>query len=98
MGRVDDPSDIPDRGGNPLPSVRLGAIGEGWGLFVARWDVWMLAAGLALICHAGVLGLVSALFGIDSAWRVGGFRMPFRPGGGGAVQTALAMAVNGFFL
>jgi hypothetical protein len=98
MGGEGDPIDIPYRGEHPRASVRLGAIGEGWGLFKARWDVWMLTAGLALICHAGVLGIVSALFGIESAWRMGGFRMPFRPGGGGAVHTALAMAINGFFL
>ena len=97
MGRVDDPIDIPYRGGSARASVRLGAIGEGWGLFQDQWGVWMLTAGLVLICNAGVLGLFSSLFDIDPPWSLGGFRMPMGSGGE-AVSMAVTMAVNGFFL
>ncbi len=97
MGGADDPIDIPYHGGTSRPSVRLGAIGEGWGLFQDQWGVWMLTAGLALVCNAGVLGLVSSLFGVHPPWRVGGFRMPMWSGGG-AISMAVTMAVNGFFL
>ncbi len=97
MGRVDDPIDIPYHGGTSRPSVRLGAIGEGWGLFQNQWGVWMLTAGLALLCHAGVLGLASSAFGVPVPEGLGGFRMSL-PSGGGAVAMAVTMAVNGFFL
>jgi hypothetical protein len=97
MGGVGDPLDIPYRGGVSRPSVRLGAIGEGWGLLQDQWGVWILATGLALLCHAGVLGLASSVFDIDVPDGLGGFRMSL-PSGGGAVAMALTLAVNGFFL
>ena len=97
MGGVDDPIDTPYRGGDSRPSVRLGAIGEGWGLFQDQWGVWMLTAGLALVCNAGVLSLVSSVFDIHPRLTMGGFRMPMRSGGG-AISMAVTMAVNGFFL
>ena len=97
MGGVDDPIDIPYHGGVARPSVRLGAIGEGWGLIQEQWGVWMLATGLALVCNAGVLSLLSSVFGIRPPLRMGGFWMPMWSGGG-AISMAVALAVNGFFL
>lgn len=97
MGMASHPKDWPDDRWSSFPIVRLGAIGDGWELFMSRWATWVLAAGLAMICHGAVLGFVSSLFGIDRPGGWGGFRMPLRPEGK-AVQVALAMAVNGFFL
>ena len=97
MGGVDDELDAAYRGKSSPPSVRLGAIGEGWGLFQDQWGVWVLTAGLALICHAGILGLASSAFGVHVQDALGWFRMS-APSGGGAVAMALTMAVNGFFL
>jgi len=77
--------------------VRLGAIGEGWGLFQDQWGVWMLTVGIALVCHAGVLGLASSALGVLIPDALGWFRMS-SPSGGGAVAMALTMAVNGLFL
>lgn len=97
MGGVDDPIDIPYQVGRARPSVRIGSIGEGWGLFQDQWGVWMLATGLALVCNAGVLSVLSSVFGIRPPPRMGGFWMPMWSGGG-AISMAVAMAVNGFFL
>jgi hypothetical protein len=79
------------------PTVRLGAIGEGWDLFLRRWPTWTLTTLIVIGCYYVATGLTFAFFRLPRPGGAGGFRILLTPQGS-VVHAMLTMIVTGFFL
>jgi hypothetical protein len=67
MGVVDDGMDGIDAMGGAhrgTPLVRFSAIGQGWGLLLQRWPMWVLTVLIVMVCYSALSGVVVALFGV----------------------------------
>jgi hypothetical protein len=97
MGVVDDELDGIGRP-SPAPAlVRFSAIGEGWGLIMQRWPMWVLTVLIVMVCNSALGGLVFSLFGVPMRGGRGIFWLGLSPGGR-ALQSVLTAVVNGVFL
>jgi hypothetical protein len=79
MGMMDDEMDAM-RGGFPhRPLVRFEAIGEGWGLLMQRWPLWLLTVLIVLIGYSVVGGMIYSLFRVKPIGGPGAFWIGLSP-------------------
>jgi hypothetical protein len=97
MGFVDDETDVTGRPYRARPRVRFSAIGEGWGLLIQRWPMWVLTALIVLVCNSALSGVVFSFFRVRPIGGPGPFWVGLSPGGQ-ALQVVLSTAINGIFL
>lgn len=83
--------------GRRWPLVRLGAIGEAWGLMQERWGTWALTTLVVILANAAVSGVFARVFGVRFAGGVGGFRWG-APRGATAISLVLSAIITGFFV
>ena len=100
MGYVDDNLDTPGPKASPMARVRLGAIGEAWGLIRRQPGVWALTVLVQFLCVWALSELAQAAFGrglhVDIRFGPPRFHPP-RRGPGGFAQGVATLAVCGIF-
>jgi hypothetical protein len=97
MGVVDDEMDAMGRPYRAAPVVRFSAIGEGWGLLMQRWPMWVLTTVIVLICYSALSGLVFSFFRVRPIGGPGAFWVGLSHEGR-AIQMVLSTAIVSIFL